>query len=488
MGSTAGWWRGGWGGRTALAAFVLVAASSHRAGATLPDGAVGEGQAAEPPSGPAAPPLAVAVRSAWPAVQPEAVRKAVEEELRSWVVLVAPETVLPAYASRLLVDVTPARGVLAVQYEAPGRKPLVRVIPIFGNGEAAVRTIAWLAGNLVRDQASDLLPAPAAPPRAEAGTPPSAAAAAPPPPPPPPPEPDTATAVRSLTFQARPPARRDYALATASLFFPLATNGYEPGIRTHLSANLLYGRIGTLDGGLQLGTANEVTGNVRGFQLGLLFNRAGGDVDGAQVAAVNSARGQVTGTQAGLVNAAGDVQGAQIGLVNVGRNVHGLQLGLVNVSDDIDGVPIGIINVSRTGGIHATIWTSGTTQVAVGLKFSTRHVYTLFSGATQSLNGSRLYGPGLAVGYRIPLRPVVLETDVGGTYLIGGPLTGVSRTDGLKDDMALASWRVLAGLEFHRHLTVFGGAALTTRFRFYQTVGQDLSYELGPDLFAGVQL
>ena len=484
MGSTAGWRRGGWGGRTALAAFALAFASSHPAGAALSDGAAGEGQAANPPSGPAAPPLAVAVRSAWSEVQPEAVRKAVEEELRSWVVLVAPETVLPAYASRLLVEVTPARGILAVQYEAPGRKPLVRVIPIFGTGEAAVRTIAWLAGNLVRDQASDLLPAPAAPPRAEAGaqSSPAAAASAPLP------EPDTTTAVPSLTFQARPTVRRDYALATASLFFPLATNGDEPGIRTHLSANLLYGRIGTLDGGLQLGTANEVTGNVRGFQLGLLFNRAGGDVDGAQVAAVNSARGQVTGTQAGLVNAAGDVQGAQIGLVNVARNVHGLQLGLVNVSDDIDGVPIGIINVSRTGGIHATIWTSGTTQLAVGLKFSTRHVYTLFSGATQSLNGSRLYGPGLAVGYRIPLRPVVLETDLGGTYLLGGPLTGVSRTDGLKDDMALASWRVLAGFEFHRHLSVFGGAALTTRFRFYQTVGQDLSYELGPDLFAGVQL
>jgi hypothetical protein len=483
MGSTAGWRRGGWRRRTALAALALVVAGSHRAGATLPDGAAGEGEAAEPPSGPAAPPLAVAVRSAWPAVQPEAVRKAVEEELRSWVVLVAPETVLPAYARRLLVDVTPARGVLAVQYDAPGRKPLVRVIPIFGTGEAAVRTIAWLAGNLVRDQASDLLPAPAAPPRAEAGAQPSPATAAPAPLP----APDTAMAVPSLTFQAGPPARGDYALATASLFFPLATNGYEPGIRTHLSANLLYGRVGALDGG-QLGTANEVTGNVRGFQLGLLFNRAGGDVEGAQVAAVNSARGQVTGTQAGLVNAAGDVQGAQIGLVNVGRNVHGLQLGLVNVSEDIDGVPIGIINVSRTGGIHATIWTSGTMQLAVGLKFSTRNVYTLFSGATQSLNGSRLYGPGLAVGYRIPLRPIVLETDVGGTYLLGGPLTGVSRTDGLKDDMALASWRVLAAFEFHRHLSLFGGAALTTRFRFYQTVGQDLSYELGPDLFAGVQL
>jgi hypothetical protein len=446
MRSTAGRRRGGWWGRGVPAVFALVLASSPLARAAVADGATGGGQlATEPSAAPAPPPLAIAVRSDWQAVKAEDVRKAIEQELRSWVVSVAPDAVLPAYVPVLRVDVTPARGVLAVQYEAPGRKAIARVIPIPNTGEAAIRTIAWLAGNLVRDQASDLLPAPAAPPRG-------------------------------------------YALATASFFFPLATNGSEPGIRTHLSANLIYGRIGTLDGGLQLGTANDVTGDVHGGQVGVLFNRAGGDVDGAQIAPVNSARGQVSGTQAGLVNRAGDVRGAQVGLVNVGRNVHGLQLGLVNVSDDIDGIPIGIINVSRTGGIHAVVWTSGTTRLAVGLKFSTRHVYTLFSGATASLDGLHRYGPGLAVGYRLPLRRVVLETDVGGSYLFGGPLTGVSRTQGLQDDLALASWRVLAGLELHRHLTLFGGAALTTRFHFYPAPGQDLSYELGPDLFAGVQL
>jgi hypothetical protein len=483
MRSTAGRRRGGWWGRGVPAVFALVLASSPLARAAVADGATGGGQlATEPSAAPAPPPLAIAVRSDWQAVKAEDVRKAIEQELRSWVVSVAPDAVLPAYVPVLRVDVTPARGVLAVQYEAPGRKAIARVIPIPNTGEAAIRTIAWLAGNLVRDQASDLLPAPAAPPRAEAPAPPAPAPA-------PPPEPDTATAVPSLTFQARPAAPpRGYALATASFFFPLATNGSEPGIRTHLSANLIYGRIGTLDGGLQLGTANDVTGDVHGGQVGVLFNRAGGDVDGAQIAPVNSARGQVSGTQAGLVNRAGDVRGAQVGLVNVGRNVHGLQLGLVNVSDDIDGIPIGIINVSRTGGIHAVVWTSGTTRLAVGLKFSTRHVYTLFSGATASLDGLHRYGPGLAVGYRLPLRRVVLETDVGGSYLFGGPLTGVSRTQGLQDDLALASWRVLAGLELHRHLTLFGGAALTTRFHFYPAPGQDLSYELGPDLFAGVQL
>ena len=46
----------------------------------------------------------------------------------------------------------------------------------------------------------------------------------------------------------------------------------------------------------------------------------------------------------------------------------------------------------------------------------------------------------------------------------------------------------MLGFQVHRHLTVFGGAALTARLRFLQATGQDVSYELGPDLFAGVQL
>ncbi len=463
------------------AALALALVGGPAARATVPEREPVRAVAEAPP--PAAPPLAVAVRSDWAAVKPEAVRQAVEQELQVWVVNVDADAALPPYASRLVVEVAPARGVLSVRYEHPGRKPLQRVIPVPSSGEAALRTIAWLAGNLVRDQAWDLLPAP------EAAAP--VATPLPPPPPAAAPAPlEPAGAVPSVIVQARPAAAdpRGETPATISLFFPIASNESQPAVRTHLSANVIYGRIGTLDGGLQLGTANQVTGDLRGLQLGALFNWVGGDVQGAQLAPVNSTRGQVEGTQLGLVNRAGDVRGAQIGLVNVGHNVHGLQLGLVNVSDDVDGIPIGLINVSRTGGVHPVVWTSGTTQLAVGLKFSTRQVYTLFSAATQPSNGSRVYGPGLAVGYRVPIWRVALETDVGGTYLFGGPLAGVSRMDGLKDDMALVSWRVLAGIQAFRHLTAFGGVALTTRFRFYQVSGQDLSYELGPDLFAGVQL
>ena len=443
--------------------------------------------------------MGLVFRSDVSGVDPTALRVAIQDELQRYVVPVGPDDPLAAGGSRISVDLRMARGELSVGYDEPGRRPLVRVIPIPATPEATIRTVAWLVGNLVRDQAADLVPA--SPPRAVV---PAA-----------PPSDDPAVVV------AQPlPVRRHEAFVTASFFFPLATNLNEPNIRTHLSFNLIYGRVGMLDRGLQVGTANAVLGPVDGGQLGLLFNlatgdvhglqlaggvnvatgnvrglqasfgvnRTTGDVTGVQMATVNATRGHVRGAQAGFVNTAGDVDGLQIGLVNVGNQVRGVQVGLVNVSDDIEGVPIGLINVSRTGGVHPAIWTSGTTQLAAGVKFATRNVYTLFSGATHDDGGLRLYGPGLALGVRLPIWRLILETDVGGSYLFGGPMTGVSRQEGMRDDIALASWRATANVQLHRRLTLFAGAAVTTRLRFFQSPVRDVGYEVGPDLFAGVQL
>jgi hypothetical protein len=421
--------------------------------------------AAEPPP---PVPLAVAVRTDLPEVSAEAIRRAVESELQSWVVAVDPAAPVPAYAPRLAVDISAARGEMTVRYDGPGRKPLVRVIPLPAGGDATIRTIAWLAGDLVRDQASDLLPVAAPPP--------------PPAPPPPAPEPVAATAVPSLTVQARPVRpHASYMPVTVSMFFPIASNADDPDVRTHVSANVFYGRIGTLDHGVQVGVGNQASGDVVGVQAGVV-NAAGGDVAGVQVGTVNHAAGHLDGWQAGLVNSAGDVRGAQVGLVNVGRHVQGVQLGLVNISDDIEGVPVGIINVSATGGIHPVVWSSGTEQVAAGLKFSTRRMYTLFSGAASWIDDVRFMGPGLAIGLRFPVPHVVLETDVGGAILLGRFI------DGSRADLGLASWRVIASLELHRHLSLFAGVGLTARFGSFRFNDPTLAYELGPDLLAGMQL
>src|SRR5581483_3327234 len=151
---------------------------------------------------------------------------------------------------------------------------------------------------------------------------------------------------------------------TASLFFPLASNWQAPHARTMLAVNVVYGRVGAVDG-LQVGTVNQTDDRVTGAQLALLLNQTGA----------------VSGLQVAPVNMAGDVRGMQLGLVNVARKVRGVQLGLINVADDMSGVPIGLISVSKDGGVHPTAWTSRTSLINVGVKFATRNTYTQFSGS-----------------------------------------------------------------------------------------------------------
>jgi hypothetical protein len=287
---------------------------------------------------------------------------------------------------------------------------------------------------------------------------------------------------------------------TAAIFFPLATNFDVPEVHTRLNLNLLYGRVGALEG-MQLGGANQVDGEVAGAQLGLLFNVAGGsvhgvqlasaanlaradvhgfqlallanrtqgDLEGFQLAAVNTTGGNVDGGQFGVVNgAAGDVRGIQLGFVNVARNVRGMQLGLVNIADDVEeGLPIGIVSVTKSGGVHPVLWTSSASYVNVGIKFATRYTFTQFSGSATDEAGIRMYGPGLALGFRVPMSRWGFESDAWGAYLFGGPLYGVSRREGLQDDMLLTALRARLTFELHRHFSVFVGAALVGKVRFY---------------------
>jgi hypothetical protein len=249
--------------------------------------------------------------------------------------------------------------------------------------------------------------------------------------------------------------------------------------------------------GVQLASAaNLARTDVHGFQLALLANRAHGDVEGFQVSAVNTTGGNVDGGQVGVINGAGgDVRGLQLGFVNVARNVRGMQLGLVNVAEDVEGIPIGIVSVTKSGGVHPVLWSSGAAYVNVGIKFATRYTFTQFSGSATDEAGIRMYGPGLALGFRLPMSRWGFESDAWAAYLLGGPLYGVSRREGLQDDMLLTALRARVTFELHRHFTVFLGASLVGKVRFYQpppatavdqTPGTTLS--IGPDFNVGVQL
>jgi hypothetical protein len=439
------------------------------------------------------------------ALDREVLRRAVEDEIAAPVILDRDGAATGAPRRWLTVGLDTARNELAVSFEESGRETVTRVVPADPDAGTLIRRAAWLAGDLLRDEASDLLP--------------RHAAVEPPPP--------ASLRLDPPVIVTAAPARRPRSSSvTAAIFFPLATNFDAPDVHTRLNLNLLYGRVGALEG-LQLGGANQVDGDVSGAQLGFLFNVAGGDVHGMQVAsaanlaradvhgfqlglvanrargdlegfqvsAVNTTGGNVDGGQVGVFNGAGgDVRGVQLGLVNVARNVRGMQLGLINVADDVEGIPIGIVSVTKTGGVHPVLWTSSASYVNVGIKFATRYTFTEFSGSATDEAGIRMYGPGLALGFRIPMSRWGFEGDAWAAYLFGGPLYGVSQRDGLRDDMLLTALRARLTFELHRHFSVFVGAALVGKVRFHQvsptTADQsgETTVGLGPDLNVGVQL
>jgi len=147
--------------------------------------------------------------------------------------------------------------------------------------------------------------------------------------------------------------------------------------------------------GVQLSaTANLVEGDVEMMQLSGAVNSAGGDVLGLQGAgAVNLAGGEVVGVQAaGAVNIAEAVDGIQAAPLNITDRAKGVQAGVVNVGGDVDGLQLGVVNVARTSkvsiaplnfigdGLHRVdVWASESAVVSGGVKFGSRHVYTLLA-------------------------------------------------------------------------------------------------------------
>ena len=170
--------------------------------------------------------------------------------------------------------------------------------------------------------------------------------------------------------------------AQFSIYYPFATHGgRSTDYAFNFSLNLVYGKIGGLNGvevsglvglvegdvngvqiagigngagnmkGIQVGGLFSASGNMSGIQLGGLFSAAG-DMQGIQTGGLFSAADNMQGIQiGGLFGAAADVKGIQIGgLFGAADNVQGIQLGgLFNAADDIDGLQIsGIFNFSNT--------------------------------------------------------------------------------------------------------------------------------------------
>lgn len=391
----------------------------------------------------------------------------------------------------------PAAKELAVTWERGGQT-LTRLVAAPAEAAAVEADAVLLAGNLAREQVATLLP--------EA---PETLA----------PEPAPAPA-----HDAAPPERW---AATFGVFYPLSTHYGHADVTSSFDLNLLYSRVGSIDGGqlggvnvvgrddgaapssmrgLQFGfLANLVAGEARGVQLAGLFNQTSADVEGVQLAgganfslgrvqglqgafAFNRAAG-VKGLQLALVNVGGDVDGLQIGLVNVARRVRGASVGIVNVADDIEGLPLAPFSVTRTGGVHPTTWGGSGGYANLGIKLATRHTYTLFFGSYHRKYGLDLYGGGVAIGGSVGLGAGFRsDIDLSGTYLVAPELSfDASREPGYHEQLVQPRLRWLVAFRLAEHFGVFAGVSALGNIRS-ELGWERVTATIGPEVFGGIEL
>jgi hypothetical protein len=386
----------------ALACISLVASITWSAPSRAQDGPAPE---PTPSTAPAAEALPVTIKLVSTPLQVEAVRAALETELK-----------VPVRVDDVLGDEGLSVAVkwrrTTVSYRAKNGEVTTRSLDLPANSEQAVEVIALLAGNLARDEASELLARLAPPPSPEpevAPAEPAPAEGAPPSPPvesAPPAEPAKKA---EEPEKPRPPPKkpaakptppdalvRDVPLrANLTLWYPtmLLSDTERRVLAGELG--LAYSRVGAIEGagfaggylrverhvrgaigsfgytrsggdvvGFQGGLiASEGQGNLRGGELALFGTLRWGNVQGLQMATLVTTAKNVTGAQVSsgvsigddvrgaqvaLVSVARDVTGAQLELAGFARDVQGGQLGLVNAGRDVDGAQLGLVNVARS--------------------------------------------------------------------------------------------------------------------------------------------
>jgi hypothetical protein len=299
-----------------------------------------------------------------PSMDREQLRMHLERELG--VVVVLDGTVSLAEGATLTID-APTLQTVHVAF-GDGE----RTVDLSSAGAHAVETLALVAANLMRDEASDLLAALRTTP-AEPAAPPTTLAPA---------QPVAEKPVKPERTGCQPVPERYRRAPFGVSFVPrVGTSSYYGGdVVQPFSFNIIGGSAAALDGfelggvfnhesysvcGAQIaGGANLVNGPMKGFQLAAL-NMVDGQVDGGQVAFINTSSGTLHGFQGAFLNLAlrgGDaVQvgfanvvtdyliGSQIGFGNLATGtVEGGQFGFGNVTlDGVSGVQIGFTNVAH---------------------------------------------------------------------------------------------------------------------------------------------
>jgi hypothetical protein len=302
----------------------------------------------------------------------ETLRLAIERELSAVVALSA--------SSSAVLSVTVERSNEArLRFLTPESVSIERSVELPQDSTRAVEVIAWVAGNLARNEAAELIEkyrrqSPPSPGPPATGVPPVAKRA-----PEKPPSPAAAA-----TPAAKPAARTGsdrggstalgFAPLNLSLFHPLSLYPESHRRRFALELGLAYGRIGALSGvGLELGVlsvagpvagvalagiALDVDGPTTGYTGALFYSGSRGDLTGVDTAFVSFRRGNVEGAQLatafaradrvdGVIAATGltlatDVRGANLAVgANVAASTEGAAAAAgVNVIRRVEGASL----------------------------------------------------------------------------------------------------------------------------------------------------
>ncbi len=287
-----------------------------------------------------------------------ALKRALETELGQSVTL----TDSPDAALRVEVV---ARDRVSVAYRAPDGQTLSRSVDLPAEDDRAVEVIAWLSGNLARDEASDLLrslrgsadsPEPPKGEEATSGTPPPAPEpakpAAEPPKPAATPKPDAAPAAKKLALRPL--------VFNASLFHPLSTAPDSDERSVNFELGLVYSHVGAIDGVAITPGVLRVKEGVSGAALGSLWFSGAGDNEGIVVSSLGTYRsGALVGVEiAGATTlGTGPLTGVGIaGAFGLSGPTTGLTVaGAATVGEGVNGIGIAGAATVQQGDTHGVL-------------------------------------------------------------------------------------------------------------------------------------
>ena len=407
-------------------------------------------------------PLALSVQLNHAALDPEAIRKAIELELNRPVIL---RNDAPENAPTLAVIANPNHTV-TVSYRTANGLIRTRTIGLPQDHARSAEVIALLSGNLSRDEAAELLaaltpqpaaaPAPAPVPAAPASNSAAASPAA---------SPTASPAANEsghgheygIELAARKLPRLLFAPLNLSLASPLALYPDSPRRLLNAELGLAYGHVGELHGfglnvlalhterdvrGVTFATIdNRTDGTVTGLasaavvnrnqqlvgaEIGGVLNFGSGQVQGVSVAGAANWHRDVLGLQAagafnrarrveglqlsGALNIAESVRGLQLGVVNVAGEVHGAQIGVLNIAKHVHGTSVGLVSVADNGRLQPVLWVSTLMPINAAMKFTVGPLYTQVGLGYAP--GNETYSYELGLGAHLPLGRVFIEPGV----------------------------------------------------------------------------